>query len=110
MKFGDWVEVSAVLRRKRGNPNTWERQACIPFKAIFLGTRTLWDSKWQNEGPPDYDAYVENTNPTKGVVVCQKNRKPVYVRVEDCKVILNPDIDKLVSGISDILSEYNHFI
>lgn len=107
MKFGDWVEVSAVLRRKRGNPNTWERQACVPFKAIFLGTRTLWDSKWETSyvGGSDPESYINNTNPTKGAVVCQKNRKPVYVRAEDCKVILNPDIDKLITGITDILRQ-----
>lgn len=110
MKFGDWIEVSAVLRRKREHkkPNTWERISCEPFKAIFLGTRTLWDSAYVNFGFDEVG--LENTNPTKGAVVCQKNRKPVYVRVEDCVLILNPDMDKLVSGIADILSQYNDFI
>ena len=113
MKFGDWVEVSAILRRKKGGanyPNTWERQVCVPFKAIFLGTRTLWDSEYKCEESygmdgPDIDTYIDNTNPTKGAVVCQKNRKPVYVRVEDCRLIGNPEVVVILEKIADILRQ-----
>lgn len=105
MKFGDWVEVSAVLRRKRGYKtfNTWERQECIPFKAIFLGTRTLWDSMMAYFGHDEMG--LENVNPTKGAVVCQKNRKPVYVRVEDCVLINESSAKDILRRIELLINE-----
>ena len=92
-KFGQMVKVKGYLTRHKGVPigtRYWHRDAFpVPIQALFLGGRKLANGKAEFESYVDEGAnYVFNpTEYLNGALVCQENRNPIKVLLDDIEAI-----------------------